>query len=116
MDGKGPSTFDVWSHTSPARVGQPNADVSADHYNKWKADLAFLGQLNATAYRFSVSWARIFPNCTGAVNQAGIDFYSNIIDEVLRQGAEPFLTMFHWDLPQGKEFIFNLDPYPYSAY
>jgi beta-glucosidase/6-phospho-beta-glucosidase/beta-galactosidase len=90
----------VWSHTNPARIGQPNGDVAADHYHKWKADLAFLGQLNATAYRFSISWPRIFPNCGGTVNQAGIDFYSKIIDEVIRQGAEPFLTMYHWDMPQ----------------
>jgi 6-phospho-beta-glucosidase len=74
--------------------------VAADHYHRYKDDLAFLGQLGATAYRFSVSWARILPNCTGQVNEAGIKFYANYIDEIRRQGAEPFLTMFHWDLPQ----------------
>jgi beta-glucosidase/6-phospho-beta-glucosidase/beta-galactosidase len=89
-----------WSRTSPERRGQPNGDVSADHYNRVKSDLSYLGQLGATAYRFSIAWSRILPDCTGTINERGVQFYSDMIDEILRQGAEPFLTMYHWDLPQ----------------
>ncbi|KAJ3111036.1 hypothetical protein HDU96_006039 [Phlyctochytrium bullatum] len=65
-----------------------------------ESDLKFLSQLNATAYRFSISWPRILPDCTGRVNQEGIDFYNRMIDNIIANGAEPYLTMFHWDLPQ----------------
>ncbi|KAJ3304992.1 hypothetical protein HDV03_002074 [Kappamyces sp. JEL0829] len=65
-----------------------------------KDDIAILGSLKATAYRFSVSWPRIFPNCNGQVNQAGLQFYSDMIDEIIKNGATPILTMFHWDTPQ----------------
>ncbi|KAJ3107371.1 hypothetical protein HDU97_004253 [Phlyctochytrium planicorne] len=64
------------------------------------SDLKFLSQLGATAYRFSISWPRILPNCTGAINQKGVDFYSHMIDQIIANGAEPYLTMYHWDLPQ----------------
>ncbi|KAJ3410699.1 hypothetical protein HDV05_003471 [Chytridiales sp. JEL 0842] len=100
VDGKGESVYDRWSKTNPSRIGQPNGDTSTDHYNRVNSDLAFLGQLGATAYRFSVAWTRILPNCTGRINEAGVKFYSDMIDEMIRQGAEPFLTMYHWDLPQ----------------
>ncbi|KAJ3004119.1 UNVERIFIED_CONTAM: hypothetical protein HDU68_005295, partial [Siphonaria sp. JEL0065] len=100
LDGKGPSVFD---HAYLNKAEHPTHGTpyrAANHYNQTKQDLAFLGQLGATAYRFSVAWSRILPGCTGAVNQAGVQYYSDMIDEVRRQGAEPFLTMFHWDLPQ----------------
>ncbi|KAJ3110995.1 hypothetical protein HDU96_006095 [Phlyctochytrium bullatum] len=97
-DGKGESTFDRWYHTT--RPDQPNADVAADHYNRWREDLGYMGQFNASAYRFSIAWSRVLPNCTGTVNEAGIKFYSDLIDELIRLNIEPFLTMFHFDLPQ----------------
>ncbi|KAJ3217355.1 hypothetical protein HDU67_008057 [Dinochytrium kinnereticum] len=96
--GKSESTFDRWFHT--VRTGQPNADVAADHYHRWKEDLGYMGQFKATAYRFSISWPRILPNCTGAVNEEGVKFYSDLIDEMIDLGIEPFLTMYHWDMPQ----------------
>lgn len=65
-----------------------------------KEDIALLGTLGATAYRFSVSWPRILPDCSGTVNQKGIDFYNDMIDEIIKIGATPILTMFHWDTPQ----------------
>ncbi|KAI8842923.1 glycoside hydrolase superfamily [Chytridium lagenaria] len=96
--GKSESTYDRWFHT--VRAGQPNADVAADHYHRWREDVGYMGQLKATAYRFSISWPRILPNCTGQVNEEGVKFYSDLIDEMIAQGIEPFLTMYHWDMPQ----------------
>ena len=87
-----------WFHD---RGATPNSDVTADHYHRYKSDLSYLGQLGMTTYRFSISWPRILPNCTGAVNEEGVQFYSDMIDRIIAEGAEPFLTMFHWDLPQG---------------
>ncbi|KAI8843818.1 glycoside hydrolase superfamily [Chytriomyces cf. hyalinus JEL632] len=105
--GKSPSVFDTAyiDHQTRPTYGTPFR--SADHYHRMKEDLGYLGQLGATAYRFSVAWTRILPNCTGTPNPEGIKFYSDMIDEVKRQGAEPYLTMFHWDLPQSCQDQFN---------
>lgn len=78
-DGKGPSVWDKW-YNDPSRLGRPNAFVANEHYHRMKPDIGYLGQLNATAYRFSVSWPRIFPNCNDATpNAAGIKFYSDMV-------------------------------------
>ncbi|KAJ3410327.1 hypothetical protein HDV05_003881 [Chytridiales sp. JEL 0842] len=98
--GKGLGTFDKWFAEGNG-IGE-NGNIAANHYNRWREDLGYLVQLNATAYRFSVSWPRILPNCGGEVNEVGVKFYSDIIDFLLANGIEPFLTMYHWDLPQGK--------------
>ncbi|KAJ3093365.1 hypothetical protein HDU96_002337 [Phlyctochytrium bullatum] len=71
-----------------------------DSIDRMESDLRYLSQVKATAYRFSISWPRILPNCTGAVNPLGIAFYRRMIDNIIANGAEPYLTMFHWDLPQ----------------
>ncbi|KAJ3246326.1 hypothetical protein HDU78_007410 [Chytriomyces hyalinus] len=105
--GKGPSVFDVAYMDPAAHPTHGTPFRAADHYNRVKEDLGYLGQLGATAYRFSVSWPRILPNCTGTPNPEGIKFYSDMIDEIRRQGAEPFLTMYHWDLPQSCQDQFN---------
>ena len=65
-----------------------------------KTDIAYVGQLKATSYRFSIAWSRIFPNCSGEPNEAGIKFYSDMVDEIIKNGAEPIATMWHWDEPQ----------------
>ncbi|KAI9336778.1 glycoside hydrolase superfamily [Obelidium mucronatum] len=100
LDGKGPSIFDTAYLNSTLRPTHGKPYRSADHYNRYKEDLAFLSQFKATAYRFSISWPRILPDCTGTPNPAGIKYYSDMIDEIIKNGAEPFPTMFHWDLPQ----------------
>lgn len=74
-------------------------DVACDHYRRWKQDVALMRELGLKAYRFSVSWSRIHPEGTGRVNQAGLDFYSRLVDELLENGIEPLVTLFHWDLP-----------------
>ncbi|KAI8905065.1 glycoside hydrolase superfamily [Gorgonomyces haynaldii] len=99
VDGKGLNIWDVF-FSDPARANDPNHFVAIDHYKHMKSDIAYLGQLGATMYRFSVSWARILPDCTGKVNEQGIQFYSDMIDEIIKNGAVPVLTLFHWDTPQ----------------
>jgi beta-glucosidase len=74
-------------------------DIACDHYNRWKSDVALMKSLGLKAYRFSVSWSRILPEGKGRVNQAGVDFYSRLVDELLANDIQPLLTLFHWDLP-----------------
>jgi beta-glucosidase/6-phospho-beta-glucosidase/beta-galactosidase len=79
------------------RRPQPKTPMP-DH--RYKEDVQVMKDLGATAYRFSISWPRIFPNGTGQVNQKGLDFYSRLVDELKAAGIEPFATLYHWDLPQ----------------
>jgi beta-glucosidase len=98
--GRGESIWDRFCHT-PGRIRNgENADVSCDHYHLWKSDIALMKSLGIQRYRFSLAWPRIQPLGSGAVNHHGIDFYSRIIDELLRAGIRPLPTLYHWDLPQ----------------
>jgi len=98
-DGAGPSIWTRFAHTPGMMLNGDTGDVACDHYRRWKDDVALMKRLGLQAYRFSVSWSRILPRGTGAVNQAGLDFYSNLVDELLAHGIEPLLTLYHWDLP-----------------
>src|SRR5262249_55636601 len=75
-------------------------DVANDHYHRYKEDVKLMKDLGATAYRFSISWPRIFPGGTGRPNARGLAFYSRLVDELKAAGVEPFATLYHWDLPQ----------------
>ena len=98
-DGKGPHIWDVFAHT-PGKVARgENGDVACDHYHRFRDDVKLMAQLGLKAYRFSISWARIQPDGMGEVNQGGIDFYNNLIDELLAHDIEPWITLHHWDLP-----------------
>ncbi|KAJ3320026.1 hypothetical protein HDV06_005760 [Boothiomyces sp. JEL0866] len=99
IDGKGPSVWDHW-YQDPIRINNPNANIAADHYHKMREDVSILSSLGATAYRFSISWPRLLPDCTGKVNENGIQFYSDLLDELSKHNITPVLTMFHWDTPQ----------------
>ena len=99
-DGKGKSIWDVFSHTPGKMRNGDTGDVAADHYRRYKQDIAMMKDLGATAYRFSISWPRIFPTGAGTPNPKGLDFYSRLVDELLAAGIEPFATLYHWDLPQ----------------
>jgi beta-glucosidase len=100
-DGKGESIWDRFSHTPGTIEDGSTGDVACDHYHRWRGDIALMKELGLEAYRFSVSWPRILPAGRGKVNQAGIDFYSRLVDGLLEAGIQPFPTLYHWDLPQG---------------
>jgi beta-glucosidase len=98
-DGAGPSIWTRFAHTPGMTRNGDTGDVACDHYRRWKDDVRTMRELGLQAYRFSVSWSRILPDGTGRVNQAGLDFYSRLVDELLANGIEPLLTLYHWDLP-----------------
>lgn len=99
-DGKGESIWDRFSH-SPGRVRDGSTgDVACDHYHRWPEDIAVMKELGLDAYRFSIAWPRILPEGRGRVNEAGLDFYSRLVDGLLEAGITPFPTLYHWDLPQ----------------
>ena len=99
-DGKGESIWDHFVHRHGKVERHETADVAADFYHRYESDIALMKQMNIPASRFSVSWSRILPNGTGQVNQKGIDFYNRMIDTCLKNNVEPWLTCYHWDLPQ----------------
>jgi beta-glucosidase len=102
-DGRGASIWDTFSHT-PGRVfADQNGDVACDHYHRYREDVALMSGLGLRAYRFSVSWPRVVPKGTGAPNQSGLDFYSRLVDALLERQIRPFITLYHWDLPQAIE-------------
>ena len=102
-DGAGPSIWTRFAHTPGMTLNGDTGDVACDHYRRWKDDVKLMRELGLQAYRVSVSWSRIHPEGTGRVNQAGVDFYSRLVDELLENGIEPLLTLYHWDLPAALE-------------
>lgn len=98
-DGKGLGIWDVYSHIDGKIADNHNGDVACDHYHRFKDDVKLMKELGIKAYRFSLSWPRILPDGTGRVNEKGVKFYSDLIDELLSNGIEPYITLFHWDLP-----------------
>lgn len=115
-DGKGVSIWDTFVHEDDNTTSVPNngggydtsgriangdtGDVACDHYNRFKEDVAIMKQLGLKAYRFSIAWTRIMPKGTGEICELGLKFYSDLVDELLGAGIEPFVTLFHWDYPQ----------------
>jgi beta-glucosidase len=106
-DGKGPSIWDTFSHVAGHIADGTSGDRANDHYHRYKEDVALIRELGAKAYRFSISWPRVFPQGTGAANPRGLDFYDRLLDELLKSGIEPYLTLYHWDLPQALEDRFG---------
>jgi beta-glucosidase len=99
-DGKGESIWDRFSHTPGNVDNGDTGDVACDHYHRWRDDVALMKEMGLKAYRFSTSWPRILPAGRGKINQAGIDFYSQLVDALLEADIEPYVTLYHWDLPQ----------------
>jgi len=99
-DGKGESIWDRFSHTPGKVQDGDTGDVACDHYHRWREDVTLIKSMGLNAYRVSVAWPRIFPAGRGEVNQAGIDFYSRLVDALLEAEIEPWVTLYHWDLPQ----------------
>lgn len=102
-DGRKPSIWDTFSKTPGKVWNGDTGDVACDHYHRLEADLDLMADLGLDAYRFSLAWPRIIPAGTGAVNQAGIDFYNRLIDGLLARDIKPVATLYHWDLPQPLE-------------
>ncbi len=99
-DGRGESIWDRFSHTPGKIENGDTGDVACDHYHRWREDIHVMQQLGLKAYRFSIAWPRIYPLGRGAFNRAGVDFYSRLIDGLLAANIQPFITLYHWDLPQ----------------
>ena len=102
-DGKGESIWDTFTAKKGKIRNADKADIACDFYTNYKADIDLIKKLNIPNFRFSISWARILPNGTGEINQAGIDHYNNVIAYCFNQGIEPWITLYHWDLPQALE-------------
>jgi beta-glucosidase len=99
-DGKGESIWDRFAHTPGKVTNGDTGDVACDHYHRFRDDVALMRDLGLKAYRFSTSWPRVLPGGRGPVNLRGIDFYDQLVDTLLAANIEPFLTLYHWDLPQ----------------
>jgi hypothetical protein len=106
-DNRGPTIWDTFVHIPGTIMDGTTGDVADNHYHLYKDDIKLMKSLNIQAYRFSIAWSRILPNGRGPVNEAGIRFYDELIDELLQQKIEPWITLFHWDLPQGLQDEFN---------
>ncbi len=102
-DGKGESVWDRFARVPGAVDNGETLDVACDHYHLYKQDFKLMRKLGIKNYRLSIAWPRIFPDGDGALNQKGLDFYNRLIDAMLAQEITPWVTMFHWDLPQSLE-------------
>lgn len=100
-DGKGESIWDMMDHD--LKVLKDSGDVTCDHYHRYKEDVQLMKELGLKAYRFSIAWTRIFPNGTGEINEKGLEFYDNLINELISAGIEPAVTIFHFDTPKALE-------------
>jgi len=99
-DGRGPSVWDTFSHTRGKTFQGDTGDVADDSYHLYTEDVRLLKNLGVTGYRFSISWSRIFPKGTGQPNEKGLAYYQRVVDELLKNNIAPYITLFHWDLPQ----------------
>jgi beta-glucosidase len=102
-DGKGASIWDVFSNTKGKIKDNHHGNTACDFYNRFREDIDLIKKLNIPNFRFSISWSRILPNGIGEINQQGLDFYNQLIDHCLQQGVEPWITLYHWDLPHALE-------------
>ena len=103
VDGRGASIWDTFTRRPGAIVGGDTGDIADDHYHLFRDDVALIRDLGLDAYRFSIAWPRIQPDGRGAPNQAGIDFYRRLAENLLENGITPWATLYHWDLPQALE-------------
>ena len=101
-DGRTPSIWDTFARVPGAVAGGDTGDVACDHYHRWPEDLDIVRDLGLRAYRFSTSWPRVVPG-PGRIEPRGLDFYSRLVDGLLERGVQPWLTVYHWDLPQWLE-------------
>lgn len=100
VDGRGPSVWDGYSRVPGHITNGDTGDVACDHYHRYREDIEIMRKMGVNAYRFSVAWPRVMPLGSGATNEAGLAFYDQLIDGLLAAGIEPWLCLYHWDLPQ----------------
>ncbi|KAG6547986.1 hypothetical protein Mapa_010808 [Marchantia paleacea] len=105
-DGKGNSSWDYTAHQPGAILTGENGDVACDSYHKYE-DVRLLANVGVDAYRFSFAWSRIYPDGVGEINQLGVDYYNRLIDILLAKGIVPYVTLYHWDLPQALIFKYG---------
>jgi beta-glucosidase len=98
-EGKGKSVWDVFANSRGKIYQNQNGNIACDYYHRYPEDLALMNRMNIPNFRFSLSWSRILPYGTKTINQAGIDFYLRVINKCLELGIEPWITLYHWDLP-----------------
>ena len=99
-DDRGVSIWDTFCH-QPGRIQNGDTgDIACDHYHRMEQDVALMAELGLQTYRFSIAWSRVLPFGRGAVNEKGLDFYSQLVDRLLDRGIQPAVTLYHWDLPQ----------------
>lgn len=101
--GRGPSIWDTFTETKSNIVDGSNGSVSNDEYHHYKEDIELMSKMGMDSYRFSISWPRLIPEGRGRVNQLGIDYYNHLINGLLEKGIQPFVTLYHFDLPQALE-------------
>jgi len=99
-DGRGPSIWDTFCQVPGKVANRDTGDIACDHYHRYIEDLDLMKWMGVDAYRFSIAWSRILPAGQGSINKAGLDFYDRVVDGALDRGIEPWITMYHWDLPQ----------------
>jgi beta-glucosidase len=98
--GRSPSIWDTFAHTPGKVQSGDTGDVADDHYHRYREDVGLLADLGVTHYRFSLAWPRLQPGGRGGLNHDGVDFYRRLVDELLGRGIQPWVTLYHWDLPQ----------------
>lgn len=106
-DHKGPSIWDNFSKIPEKTFHGTNGDVAIDHYHRYKEDVRLMSEMGLKAYRFSIAWSRIIPDGDGEINPAGLKFYDDLIDELLKYGIQPVVTLYHWDIPQALQDKYN---------
>ncbi|KAE9600235.1 hypothetical protein Lal_00045859 [Lupinus albus] len=107
-EGRGPSIWDDFIKRNPGVIANNGtAEVSVDQYHRYKEDIDIMSSFNFDAYRFSISWSRIFPNGTGEVNWKGVEYYNKLIDSLLQRGIIPYANLYHYDLPLALELRYN---------
>lgn len=102
-DGKGRSIWDVFSHTPGRTYRGETGDTACDSYHRWREDIELLKSMHLKAYRFSVAWTRIAPTGGTDWNEKGFAYYDSLVNTLLEAGIEPYITLYHWDLPQALE-------------
>lgn len=101
--GRGLSIWDTYCHSDGRIANGDNGDVACDHFHRFREDVALMAELGMPAYRLSMAWPRVQPDGKGPINEEGMDFYRRLVDELLDAGIEPWITLYHWDLPQALE-------------